>query len=364
MQITRKLIIGLIGLMIAAGMLVAIGSPSMAASSSSGVAVARPGSSLSTWAMAQNADGEAGGYYDTPHGHATAILDVCQTPIDAKPWTYVFRVNDPRAIFPPDGTVDKAVLRLKDGSTVMVEFVNGLMKPVQVSSVPIWIGTTVTRNGVEVVTGGLWVKPEFDQVRNLRLDTVAQPKCETPPEPAVPGAKISVTCAGAATVTMSVTGSGERGFVLKKNGAELKRVVVVGTSQKTEQLSGLKTDDKIEVYSVGSSTSLATATVPAPCVTPPPPPSVSKVRGSVKKLDKCGSNNFVFAKKVKGLHYVLKGKVLREGKWLKVKGKTVTVKLVADGAHFKVTGKSKFILRFPNSASCGKPPTNVPNTGM
>lgn len=93
------------------------------------------------------------------------------------------------------------------------------------------------------------------------------------------------------------------------------------------------------------------------------PPKAKKVRGAVKKIDKCELNNFVFLKKVKGLHYVMKGKVVREGVWVKVKAKVVKIKVKADSGKYQVVGKKLFMVTFPDSRSCYNPPNNPPNSG-
>lgn len=98
------------------------------------------------------------------------------------------------------------------------------------------------------------------------------------------------------------------------------------------------------------------------CVAPPAPQPIT-VKGKVKKLDKCGSNNFFFAKEVAGLHYVLKGKVVREGVWIKAKAKKVRIKLVADSSRYVVTGKKAFVLKFPNQRPCSSAPHKSPPTG-
>lgn len=100
------------------------------------------------------------------------------------------------------------------------------------------------------------------------------------------------------------------------------------------------------------------------CPVTPPKNAPLQVKGAVKKLDKCGLNNFFFAKKVKGAHYVVRGKVVREGVWLKTKTKTVKVKVVADSANYKVVGKQLFVVKFPNNRSCGIPPHKPPRTGL
>lgn len=99
------------------------------------------------------------------------------------------------------------------------------------------------------------------------------------------------------------------------------------------------------------------------CVGPPAPQPIV-VKGGVKKLDKCGSNNFFFVREVAGLHYVLKGKAVREGVWIKTKSKKVTIKVVADSDKYQLVGKKRFVVKFPNNKPCGSSPHVSPNTGM
>ncbi len=105
-------------------------------------------------------------------------------------------------------------------------------------------------------------------------------------------------------------------------------------------------------------------TPPVPTPTPTPEPEPKKVKGAVKVLDKCESNNFFKVKKVKGLHYVVKGKIVREGKWLKSATKRLVVKVVADSDKSVVKGKKKFVFVYANTASCSPVIVEPPHTGL
>jgi len=108
-------------------------------------------------------------------------------------------------------------------------------------------------------------------------------------------------------------------------------------------------------------------TVPAPvdsnvACPVPPQPKPKKVKGAVKKIDKCESYNFFYAKKVRGLHYVVKGKVVREGVWIRTHGKRLVVRIVADSDKYVNVGKKKIVLKFPNTRNCE--PIVTPPTGL
>jgi hypothetical protein len=103
-----------------------------------------------------------------------------------------------------------------------------------------------------------------------------------------------------------------------------------------------------------------TCTTPTPTPTPEP----TKVKGAVKKLDKCESNNFFKVKKVKGGHYVYKGKTIREGVWLKAKGMVVKIKFKADSSKYTAVGTKLFVVKYPNNASCSPIVDEPPHTGL
>ncbi len=99
------------------------------------------------------------------------------------------------------------------------------------------------------------------------------------------------------------------------------------------------------------------------CIQVSPPPGPVPVRGAVKKLDKCGSNNFVYVKKREGLRAMMKGKVIREGVWIKVKAKKVRIRMIAEPGY-NLVGKKNFLIKFPNNKPCHASPHNSPHTGV
>lgn len=97
--------------------------------------------------------------------------------------------------------------------------------------------------------------------------------------------------------------------------------------------------------------------------TPNPPVHVKKVMGAVKMVDKCGRAADAFlAKRVKGVTYLVKGKVIREGVWLKPKTKVVKVHAVASSKKYKVVGQTHWVLKF-STKPCAPPPNISPPTG-
>lgn len=91
--------------------------------------------------------------------------------------------------------------------------------------------------------------------------------------------------------------------------------------------------------------------------------AATKVKGAVKKIDKCGrAGDVFFAKRIKGVRYLVKGEAIRKGVWLKAKTRTVKVRAVASSKRYQVTGQDVWILRFTNRP-CATPPQVLPPTG-
>lgn len=89
----------------------------------------------------------------------------------------------------------------------------------------------------------------------------------------------------------------------------------------------------------------------------------TKVKGAVKKIDKCGrAGDAFFAKRVKGMRYLVKGEDIRKGVWLKAKARTVKVQAVASSRQYRVAGQDVWVLRFTNK-TCATPPQVLPATG-
>ena len=100
-------------------------------------------------------------------------------------------------------------------------------------------------------------------------------------------------------------------------------------------------------------------------MTPPEvlPAEVRVVKAAAKSIDKCGrtSDLFKVAKRA-GVVYTVKGKVVRQGVWLKAKTRTVTVRATAADATYALAGKSKWKLRF-KTRPCASAPQVSPHTG-
>ncbi len=80
-------------------------------------------------------------------------------------------------------------------------------------------------------------------------------------------------------------------------------------------------------------------------------------------MDKCGrAGDAFFAKRVRGVTYLVKGNAIREGVWLKAKTRTVKVRAVASSRRFKVAGQDVWVLRFTNEP-CPRAPQVLPATG-
>lgn len=114
---------------------------------------------------------------------------------------------------------------------------------------------------------------------------------------------------------------------------------------------------------------------PCPVVTPPvvtPPvetPEVLPAEARVvsaraRMIDKCGTRGDVYkVHKRAGVVYTSKGKVLRQGVWLKAKARRVTVRAHAADASFRLEGKQVWKMTFRTRA-CATAPEVAPNTGL
>ena len=121
---------------------------------------------------------------------------------------------------------------------------------------------------------------------------------------------------------------------------------------------------------------VATGPPPAPPVVTPPvvtppvaaPPEVAPaevrvVQGRAKHIDKCGRASDLFkVSKRSGVVYTAKGKVLREGVWLKARTRSVTVRAAAAGTTYELTGKRVWEMAFTNRP-CAPAPEVAPATG-
>lgn len=109
-----------------------------------------------------------------------------------------------------------------------------------------------------------------------------------------------------------------------------------------------------------------TCTTPLPPVVMPPDTSsteLTKIWGNVRKVDKCGrAGDSFYAKRVKHGKYLVKGKAVREGVWLKAKTRVVKVRFVSTTKKHVAAGKDSWTLRFTNK-SCATPPKHLPPTG-
>lgn len=87
------------------------------------------------------------------------------------------------------------------------------------------------------------------------------------------------------------------------------------------------------------------------------------VTGATKKIDKCGrAGDAFFAKRVKGVRYLVKGEAIRKGVWLRARTRTVKVRATASSTQYRVTGQDVWVLRFTNKP-CATPPQVLPATG-
>ena len=105
--------------------------------------------------------------------------------------------------------------------------------------------------------------------------------------------------------------------------------------------------------------------VTPPVVTPPEvlPAQVRVVKAAARRIDKCGRKSDLFkVAKRSGVIYKAKGKVLRQGVWLKARTRSVTVRARAADASYQLRGRSVWKLSFTRKA-CAQAPEVAPNTG-
>jgi len=105
--------------------------------------------------------------------------------------------------------------------------------------------------------------------------------------------------------------------------------------------------------------------VTPPAVTPPEvlPAQVRVVKPRARKIDKCGTRGDVFkVAEREGVVYKSRGKVLRQGVWLKAKRSTVVVRAFASDDTFRVQGKRVWRMTF-KTRRCAGAPQIAPNTG-
>lgn len=154
-------------------------------------------------------------------------------------------------------------------------------------------------------------------------------------------------------------------------GATFDKTVAVPQDGKTTSWSA-----RIKAYDGQYDTGLQTGTV-GPCGThdecptipgdqptgydcSPTPPR--EVHGKVVKVDKCGVTADRYkVRNLPGAEYVVGGKAIREGVWLKGRGR-VNIYLHSTSPKVKVVGTRHWHLLFKSNA-CPTPPTNPPHTG-
>jgi hypothetical protein len=105
--------------------------------------------------------------------------------------------------------------------------------------------------------------------------------------------------------------------------------------------------------------------VTPPVVTPPQvaPAAVRVVRAAARRMDKCGTrSDMLRVAKRSGVVYKAKGKVLREGVWLKARTRSMTVRATAANATVRLEGKQVWRMRFTNKP-CAQAPEVAPDTG-
>lgn len=109
-----------------------------------------------------------------------------------------------------------------------------------------------------------------------------------------------------------------------------------------------------------------TPPVVTPPVTNPPevlPAEVRVVSAGAKKIDKCGRTSDMYKVATRaGVVYKVRGKVVRQGAWVKAQKRTVIVRAVPADASFQLRGKQVWKLTFTNKA-CAQAPQVAPNTG-
>jgi hypothetical protein len=105
--------------------------------------------------------------------------------------------------------------------------------------------------------------------------------------------------------------------------------------------------------------------VTPPVVTPPEvlPAEARVVSARARKIDKCGTRGDVYkVVKRSGVVYTSKGKVLRQGVWLKAGAERVTVRAHAADASYRLQGKQVWKMTF-RTRPCASAPEVAPSTG-
>ena len=105
--------------------------------------------------------------------------------------------------------------------------------------------------------------------------------------------------------------------------------------------------------------------VTPPVVTPPEvlPAEARVVSARARMIDKCGTRGDVYKViKRSGVVYTSKGKVLRQGVWLKAGAKRVTVRAHAADASYQLQGKQVWKMTF-RTRPCASAPEVAPSTG-
>lgn len=105
--------------------------------------------------------------------------------------------------------------------------------------------------------------------------------------------------------------------------------------------------------------------LPTPPVVPPEvaPAAVRVVTAAARQIDKCGRESDMFrVAKRSGVVYTVKGKVLREGVWLKARARTMTVRASVAGSSYQLQGKQSWRMTF-SSKPCAAAPQIAPDTG-
>ena len=105
--------------------------------------------------------------------------------------------------------------------------------------------------------------------------------------------------------------------------------------------------------------------VTPPVVTPPEvlPAEARVVSARARKIDKCGTHGDVYkVVKRSGVVYTSKGKVLRQGVWLKAGAKRVTVRAHAADSSYRLQGKQVWKMTF-RTRPCANAPEVAPSTG-
>ena len=105
--------------------------------------------------------------------------------------------------------------------------------------------------------------------------------------------------------------------------------------------------------------------VQPPVVTPPEvlPAEARAVSARARKIDKCGTRGDVYkVVERSGVVYTSKGKTLRQGVWLKARGKRITVRAHAVDASYRLQGKHVWKMSF-RTRPCASAPEVAPSTG-